>query len=128
MDSPHSTDERADRPVAASAGNGSGLSQPHRPAPANASPSRETNPASAGPPRPDAGQTVLAIMRIVVFLWVGLVLTVLPWQDRWTQNTVLLSRPALHAFFASYFVRGAFSGLGLLDLWIAVTDAARLRR
>ena len=67
-------------------------------------------------------------MRIVVFLWVGLVLTVLPWQDRWTQNTVLLSRPALHAFFASYFVRGAFSGLGLLDLWIAVTDAARLRR
>ena len=90
------------------------------------------NPPAAAQPgqRPPAGSTnlLLGIMRMTIFLWVGVVLAALPWQDRWTQNTLLLSHPAMREFLASYFTRGAISGLGIVDLWIAASEIARLRR
>jgi hypothetical protein len=63
-----------------------------------------------------------------MFLWVGIVLAILPWQDRWTQNTLLISHPMLRNFLDSYFTRGAITGLGVVNLWIAAAEVGRLRR
>jgi hypothetical protein len=71
---------------------------------------------------------VLPIMRIVIFLWVGLVLAVLPWQDHWAQNAIFIAHPAWRDLVASYFTRGVVSGLGVVDLWIAASEIGSLRR
>ena len=95
-----------------------------------AAPTQPANPAAGGssPTASRHSHLALGIMRVVIFLWVGLVLAVLPWQDRWTQNTLLISHPALRDFLASYFTRGAISGLGVVDLWIAASEIGALRR
>jgi hypothetical protein len=78
--------------------------------------------------RPDAGpHPLIAIMRIVLFAWVGILLAVLPWQDRWIQNTFLIDYPLVRVWLAKFFVRGAFTGLGIVNLWIAVSEAIRFR-
>ena len=70
-------------------------------------------------------QRVFVVVYVLFCIELGLVLIVLPWtrfwfSDGWTsqwvwfQNLVQLG-----------FVRGAVSGLGLLDIWLGVVEAVR---
>jgi hypothetical protein len=52
----------------------------------------------------------------------GVILVILPWYPQWTENSLLTSYPRVQAFLANGFVRGVCSGLGLLDIWIAVSE------
>lgn len=67
--------------------------------------------------------------RSSVFLFVlvsaiaGVLLIILPWTPEWTDNSLLLSYPALRALVNSGFFRGLCSGLGLLDIWIGFWEA-----
>src|SRR4051794_29187464 len=70
----------------------------------------------------------LAAIVFVIFCFeIGLFLLIYPWTDAWTDNT--LSRMARGAWQVpwqriwndSYF-RGAISGTGILNLWIALTE------
>ena len=54
---------------------------------------------------------------------VGVFLVILPWHSEWTDNRFLLAHPDLRSFVAHGFVRGACSGLGLLDIWIGFWEA-----
>jgi hypothetical protein len=56
---------------------------------------------------------------ILVCLEVGIFLLVAPWSPLWTGNLLLGYFPALRPLFLSPFVRGAISGVGLLNLWFA---------
>ena len=64
---------------------------------------------------------------VVFCIWIGMLLVVLPWTDAWTQNNVLLRYPGVRAFFARNFVRGATSGLGLIDVWLGVWQAVHYK-
>lgn len=56
------------------------------------------------------------------FVEVGLLLIVLPWSAFWERNYFVYAIPALEPLFTSPFVRGAVSGLGLLNLGAALSE------
>ena len=68
-----------------------------------------------------------AIVRILVQLYLGLLVLVLPWLAFWTQNNLWTYSPALLALGGSGFFRGTVSGLGLLNIVAAVLDARSAR-
>ena len=64
---------------------------------------------------------------VLFCLEVGIILTVLPWTRIWSDNSLLLGHPQLREFLMRGFVRGAVTGLGLVDIWMGVAEAVRYR-
>ena len=56
-----------------------------------------------------------------------MILLVVPWTPVWTQNSLLQGLPTFKALVEHGFVRGAVSGLGLLNIWIGISDAVQYR-
>lgn len=54
---------------------------------------------------------------ILVCLEVGLFLLLVPWSPLWTRNLWVGYYPALRPLYMNSYVRGAISGLGLINLW-----------
>lgn len=59
---------------------------------------------------------------IFVCLVVGIILIVAPWTSFWTNNSLLAGFPQLREFLMYDFVRGLISGLGLADVWLAISE------
>jgi hypothetical protein len=57
---------------------------------------------------------------------VGLLLLVWPWSDLWEQNYFPYLWPLLQPFMANDYVRGAVSGLGLLNVVAGFTELAAI--
>lgn len=53
----------------------------------------------------------------------GVLLAILPWTPKWTDNYILISYPALRGLVENGFVRGMCTGLGALDIWIGFWEA-----
>jgi hypothetical protein len=51
-----------------------------------------------------------------------LLLFIVPWSEYWDRNYFGLLSPAVHAVIVNYFVRGAVSGLGLLNIVAAFSE------
>ena len=66
---------------------------------------------------------LMLIIFVVFCMEVGIMLAVLPWKQVWTSNPPVLRYPELRAVLGNYFVRGLFTGLGLVDLWIGIWEA-----
>jgi hypothetical protein len=70
-------------------------------------------------------------LKLVVFVLfcieLGMLLAVLPWTRVWAENSLLAARPALRAFLQHDFIRGAFTGLGLVDIWLGIREAVTYR-
>lgn len=66
----------------------------------------------------------LSLGVLVVFcLYLGTLIAVLPWwKDMWDRNSLLLQHPDLRAVLIKGPVRGLISGLGVLDLWIGLSE------
>ncbi len=83
------------------------------------------------PPKPTRSQVWMYRVWVVVFvlfcLEVGIVLMVGPWTHAWTENSLSASFPAIQEFLMNDFVRGAVSGLGLIDFWIGISRAISYR-
>ena len=83
------------------------------------------------PPKPSRSQIWMQRIWLVVFvlfcLEVGIVLMVGPWTRAWTDNSLTTSFPALHDFLMNDFVKGAITGLGLVDFWIGISRALSYR-
>ncbi len=75
---------------------------------------------------------VSALLFIIFCLEVGLFLLIFPWTDKWDDNlfATLLSTsvPNWSRFWQSTYLRGAMSGIGLIDLYICFAEIFRLRR
>ncbi len=85
-------------------------------------------PPAKKPKRPHLWLQRLWLVVFVLFcLEVGIILTVLPWTRLWTDNSLLMSFPALKEFLNHHFVRGVVSGLGLVDIWMGVAEAVTYR-
>ncbi len=63
------------------------------------------------------------VMKFLICVWIGMILTVLPWTMAWSDNSLILSLPKLRALFTQPFVRGMISGVGLVDIWIGIWEA-----
>src|SRR5579859_1216433 len=71
----------------------------------------------------------LSLFVLVLFcVYLGVLVMILPWWTRvWDNNVFIESRPALAAVLHNGAVRGFISGLGLLDIWIGVSEAIHYR-
>jgi hypothetical protein len=65
---------------------------------------------------------VAALLSITSSLLVGLVLTVAPWTSLWEANWLLQPWAGLRVFAMSGFARGAVTGLGLVNVLVALDD------
>ena len=66
---------------------------------------------------------IRALLLVTLCATFGVLLVILPWTAKWTDNPLLLTSPGLRAFVSNGFVRGVASGLGLLDLWLGFWEA-----
>lgn len=71
----------------------------------------------------------LSLFVLVLFcVYLGVLVLVLPWWTRvWDHNAFLQARPVLAAMLHNGAVRGIISGLGLLDIWIGISEAVNYR-
>ncbi|MFB3917076.1 MAG: hypothetical protein ACE14M_10125 [Terriglobales bacterium] len=72
-------------------------------------------------------QRLSLIIFVMFCIELGMLLAVLPWTRVWMDNSILASHPTLRAVFHAYFVRGAVTGLGLVDIWLGIWEAAHYR-
>ena len=71
---------------------------------------------------------LLAILYVVLCFDMGVFLFILPWVGLWGKNYFVHHYPLVEGVARNYVVRGAVSGIGLADIWLAVYELWRLRR
>jgi hypothetical protein len=71
----------------------------------------------------------LSLFVLVLFcVYLGVLVMVLPWWPKvWDQNQFIEARPALAALLHTGAMRGLVSGLGLIDIWIGISEAVHYR-
>ena len=69
---------------------------------------------------------MIRLVLIVLYIEVGLVLTVVPWSIYWERNYFGDLLPLLHSIMTNDFVRGAISGLGVVNLAAAASELRAL--
>jgi len=62
-------------------------------------------------------------LSVLSSLLVGVILVVAPWTTWWESNYLLLPHPAVRAVLLSTFTRGVVSGLGLVNILLAMHEA-----
>jgi hypothetical protein len=96
-------------------------------------PAQITPPNTLGPPQTNAPQRIPhwlqqaeRFLRVIVRIYLGLLVCFAPWYaPAWDNNPLFSQSPWLVHFITQGAVRGLVSGLGLLNLWIALGDALR---
>lgn len=88
----------------------------------------------AAPPQEGAAPAPVWLQRLslAVFVlfcfYIGGLLAVLPWSPRfWTHNGWLEAHPLINQFAQEGWARGVVSGLGLMDIWIAISELLHYR-
>ena len=71
----------------------------------------------------------LSLIVLVLFcFYIGGLLTILPWSPRYfDSNAWLLAHPAVASFLGKSWMRGILSGIGLIDIWIGVSELMHYR-
>ena len=70
---------------------------------------------------------ILLVVFILFCIELGLFLVVLPWSDLWERNFFLTFFPGARPFALSNYLRGAITGLGVVNLWVGLADAWNFR-
>jgi hypothetical protein len=72
---------------------------------------------------------LLSICFVIFTFEVGLFLVIVPWMDEtWSLNTSQEILPALQPIWIDPYFRGAITGLGLVNIYIACAEVLRLFR
>ena len=65
---------------------------------------------------------------VIIRIYIGVIVLVIPWYaPLWADNQLLSYFPRVGTFLMYGAVRGMVSGLGLLNLWIALVEAVHYR-
>ena len=56
------------------------------------------------------------LLLVAFFFEIGFVLIVVPWSEFWDRNYFVQALPPLRALLTNNFVRGAVSGLGVINV------------
>lgn len=76
---------------------------------------------------PHHGHGATHVLSILSSFLVGLILVFVPWWPSfWDSNFLLPPHPTLRVILLSAFTRGAVSGLGLVNVLLALHDAKQL--
>ena len=65
---------------------------------------------------------------VLYFVEVGLVLLIAPWTVYWDQNIFVEMYPAFEPYLLALTLRGAVSGLGVVNLFAAITEFGSIVR
>lgn len=68
----------------------------------------------------------LYVILLLVWLELGIILIIVPWSQFWDANFFVYRYPALGLVVNSSYIRGAISGLGVVNVFLAL-DAFRRR-
>jgi hypothetical protein len=66
------------------------------------------------------------LISIAYFLEVGLLLVLVPWSAFWDRNYFAQANPAFQEILRNNYLRGAVSGLGIVNLLLGFNDLAAL--
>ena len=69
-----------------------------------------------------------SILFIIFCAEIGVFLLIYPWTDLWSDNFFFSLAPQWTPLWSSGYFRGLLSGLGALNVYIAVSEIVRLRR
>jgi len=69
-----------------------------------------------------------AVLLITFCMEIGLFLIIFPWTDSWENNYFASLLPQFRSYWGNLYVRGAVSGLGVINLYISLIEVFRLRR
>ena len=72
-------------------------------------------------------QRLLLVVEVAIAVWAGMLVMVLPWTRLWTENPLLAGWPTLKFVLDQNFIRGMISGIGLIDVWMGVSEAVHYR-
>ena len=64
----------------------------------------------------------MRLLLTAFFLETGVVLLLAPWSEFWDRNYFAQALPFIHALMINNFVRGAVSGLGIVNMSAAVAE------
>jgi hypothetical protein len=81
------------------------------------------------PARPQHGWAYKlgVILFVIVCFEVGVFLVIFPWTPQWGSNHLANSFPWLRGYWSNSYFRGALSGLGVVNIYIALGELLRLR-
>jgi hypothetical protein len=68
---------------------------------------------------------ILGFCLVIFAFELGLVLLIFPWLGNWDLNWLPLHSRFLASVWLNPYFRGALSGLGLLNIYVAVLEAGR---
>lgn len=88
---------------------------------------------SSPPPPPLAQQSAFArlshslgwlsrLLFVMLYLEVGFALIVVPWSSFWDRNYFAQTLPAIGSVMTNDFVRGAVSGIGLVNIGVGIYE------
>ena len=68
-----------------------------------------------------------ALLFIIFCFELGLFLLIYPWTESWTANYFASFvpdrfQPEWHSLWINHYARGAVSGLGVINLWVALAE------
>lgn len=66
------------------------------------------------------------LLLVAFFLEIGFALIVVPWSTFWDRNYFVQALPAIQSFITNNFVRGAVSGLGVINVIAGVAELVSL--
>ncbi|MCU1320414.1 MAG: hypothetical protein JWM43_63 [Acidobacteriaceae bacterium] len=73
-------------------------------------------------------QRVSLFVLVLFCVYLGVLVMVLPWWTRiWDHNLLMNAHPRLAAILHNGAVRGIISGIGLIDIWIGISEAVHYR-
>jgi hypothetical protein len=83
------------------------------------------------PPGPGWFQRLTSVLFVIFCFELGLFLLIYPWTDGWSDNYFAWAvrgsiQTTWHSFWNNSYVRGCISGMGVVNLWIAVTEVFRM--
>ena len=87
------------------------------------------SPAPSSPaPAPVWLQRMSLVVLVIFCFTVGGWVAILPWSPRlWDHNGWLIAHPAIKSIANKGWVRGLVTGIGLLDVWIGVSELLHYR-
>lgn len=67
------------------------------------------------------------VVLVTVCLYTGVLVGCLPWTHFWDENHIFLTYPWLGRWMLTGAARGVITGLGVLDIWIGISEVVHYR-
>ena len=85
--------------------------------------SREPSDEERSKPAPIWLQRISLLVQVMFCVYLGLLLVILPWWPHLLETNELVNAyPWLHTVLSLGAVRGILSGVGLVDIWIGISE------